>query len=257
MSNSKLVNYKKISPNRTSPRRNKIKKITIHYMAGDLTVETCGNVFASRSRQASSNYGIDSKGRVGMYVEEKDRAWTSSSPDNDNQAVTIEVANKKDSSITTKAYDKLIALCVDICKRNGIKKLNYTGDKSGNLTMHCWFASTSCPGKWFKAHFKQIANDVNKKLGVKPAKKTTTKKKYSGTFPTLPKRGYFQKGDKGTNVKRLQSFLNWYGNYKLVVDGILGNATVSAIKKFQKKEKLTADGLFGKASLKKAKSIKK
>lgn len=256
MSNSKLVNYKKISPNRTSPRRNKIKKITIHYMAGDLSVESCGNVFASKSRQASSNYGIDSKGRVGMYVEEKDRAWTSSSPENDHQAITIEVANKKDSSITDKAYDKLIALCVDICKRNGIKKLNYTGDKSGNLTMHCWFAATSCPGKWFKAHFKQIANDVNKKLGASK-KKTTTKKKYSGTFPTLPKKGYFAKGDTGVNVKRLQKFLNWYGNYKLAIDGSFGNATLSAVKKYQKKAGLKVDGFFGKASLAKAKTIKK
>ncbi len=59
MSNSSLVNYVKISPNRTSPRRNKITKITIHHMAGNLSVETCGNVFAPRSRQASSNYGID------------------------------------------------------------------------------------------------------------------------------------------------------------------------------------------------------
>lgn len=177
MSNSKLVNYKKISPNRTSPRRNKIKKITIHYMAGDLTVETCGNVFAPKSRQASANYGIDSKGRVGMYVEEKDRAWTSSSPENDNQAVTIEVANKKDGSPSAAAYKKLIELCVDICKRNGIKKLNYTGNKNGNLTMHCWFAATSCPGAWFKKNFGKIAKEVNAKLGAtSTASKTTTKK---------------------------------------------------------------------------------
>ena len=93
MSNSGLVNYTKISPNRTSPRRNKIDRITIHHMAGNLAVETCGNVFAPRSRQASSNYGIGSDGRVGMYVEEKDRAWTSSSGANDHRAITIEVAD--------------------------------------------------------------------------------------------------------------------------------------------------------------------
>lgn len=167
MSNSKLVNYVKISPNRTSPRRNKIKKITIHHMAGNLSVETCGNVFAPSSRRASANYGIDSNGRVGMYVEEKDRAWTSSSPDNDNQAITIEVANDQIGGnwhVSDKAYNKLIDLCVDICQRNGIEQLNFTGDKTGNLTMHCYFASTACPGPYLKSKFPEIAAKVNARL---------------------------------------------------------------------------------------------
>ena len=89
MSNSSLVNYTKISPNSNNPRNNKIKKITIHHMAGNLSVESCGNVF--QNREASSNYGIDSNGRVGMYVEEKNRSWCSSNAANDNQAITIEV----------------------------------------------------------------------------------------------------------------------------------------------------------------------
>ena len=146
-SNSPLVDYTKISPNRNSPRNNKIKKITIHHMAGNMSVESCGASFARSSRQAQSNYGIDSDGRVGMYVEEKDRSWCSSSPENDHQAVTIEVANDGGAPnwhVSDKALAKLIDLCVDICKRNGIQKLNYTGDKSGNLTMHKWFAATAC-----------------------------------------------------------------------------------------------------------------
>lgn len=154
MSNSNLVDYIKISPNSTNPREDAIRKITIHHMAGNLSVETCGNVFAPSSRQASSNYGIDSSGRVGMYVEENNRAWTSSSPANDNQAVTIEVANDRtggDWHVSDTAIAKLIDLCVDICRRNGIAKLNFTGDASGNLTMHKWFAPTACPGRTLKA----------------------------------------------------------------------------------------------------------
>lgn len=91
MSNSPLVNYTKISPNSTNPRNASIKKITVHHMAGNLTVEECGNQFASAARKVSSNYGIGSDGRVGMYVEEKNRAWSSANKDNDEQAVTIEV----------------------------------------------------------------------------------------------------------------------------------------------------------------------
>ena len=34
-------------------------------------------------------------------------------------------------TVSDKALKATIELCVDICKRNGIKKLNYTGDKSG------------------------------------------------------------------------------------------------------------------------------
>lgn len=166
MSNSSLVNYTKLSPNK-SERTDKISKITIHHMAGNLSVETCGNIFASADRQASSNYGIGTDGRVGLYVDEKYRAWTSSNRENDNVAVTIEVANDKiggNWSVSDKAYSKLIDLCVDICKRNNIKKLNYTGDKSGNLTMHKWFAATACPGPYLESKFPDIAKQVNKRL---------------------------------------------------------------------------------------------
>lgn len=164
MNNSPLVNYTKISPNSTNPRRNKIKKITIHHMAGNLSVETCGNVFASPSRQASSNYGIGSDGRVGMYVEEKNRAWTSSSAANDNQAVTIEVANDQIGGnwhVSDTALNKLIELCVDICKRNGIEKLIYTGDASGNLTRHNMFTATTCPGPYLQSKFPYITFQYN------------------------------------------------------------------------------------------------
>jgi len=168
MSNSSLVNYTKISPNSNNPRNSAIKKITIHHMAGNLSVETCGNIFANSSRKASSNYGIGSDGRVGMYVEEKNRSWCSSNANNDHQAITIEVANDGGAStnwhVSDTALAKLIDLCVDICKRNGIDKLNYTGDASGNLTRHNMFAITTCPGGYLQSKFPYIAEEVNKRL---------------------------------------------------------------------------------------------
>ena len=147
MSNSLLVNYTKLSPNYNT-RTGKINKITIHQMAGNISVQTCGNIFANADKEASANYGIDNNGLVGMYVEEKNRAWTSSSFENDNQAITIEVANDggaPDWHVSDKALNKLIELCVDICKRNNIDKLNYTGDANGNLTRHNMFVPTVCP----------------------------------------------------------------------------------------------------------------
>ena len=165
--NSPLVDYTRITHNKTVMDNKVNKKITIHHMAGNLSVETCANVFCG-TRQASSNYGIGTDGRVGLYVDEKDRAWTSSSRENDSQAVTIEVANNSgapDWTVSDKAFNKLIDLCVDICKRNGIKQLTFTGDKNGTLTCHYMFAATACPGPYLKSRMPEIANLVNRRLG--------------------------------------------------------------------------------------------
>ena len=81
------------SPNRSSPRMSKVDTITIHCMAGNLSVESCGALFAKSSRKASSNYGVGSDGRIACYVGEEDRSWCSSNRANDNRAITIEVAN--------------------------------------------------------------------------------------------------------------------------------------------------------------------
>lgn len=177
MSNSSLVSYTRISPNKTTPRNHKIDTITIHCMAGDLSVESCGNLFAKSSRQASSNYGIGSDGRIAMYVEEKDRSWCSSNKSNDHRAITIEVANDGGAEtgwhISDKAYNALIALLVDICKRNDIKKLLWKADKSligkvdkQNMTVHRWFAAKACPGDYLYNLHGQIAKEVNEILGV-------------------------------------------------------------------------------------------
>ena len=175
--NSKLVTYKRISPNRNSPRNHKIDTITIHCMAGNLSVETCGNVFAPSSAKASSNYGIGSDGRIAMYVEEKDRSWASSSSTNDNRAITIEVANDggaPDWHVSDKAMKSLINLITDICKRNDIKELKWKADKSligdvdkQNMTVHRWFKNKACPGDYLYNKHYYIAEEVNKKLGVK------------------------------------------------------------------------------------------
>lgn len=173
MSNSSLVNYTRISPNCTKPRGRKITKITVHHVAGVTTVEALGNLFANASRKASSNYGIGSDGRVGLYVDEANQAWTSSNSENDSQAVTIEVSNSQKGGnwpVSDKVLAKLIDLCVDICERNGIEKLNYTGDKNGNLTRHNMFAATACPGPYLQSKFPYIAEEVNKRLAPKEDK---------------------------------------------------------------------------------------
>ena len=182
--NSKLVNYTRISPNRSVNRNHKIDTISIHCVVGQCSVETLGSIFASTSKEASSNYGIGYDGRIGMYVEEKDRSWCTSSASNDNRAITIEVASDTyhPYRVNNAAYKSLIKLLVDICKRNGIKKLVWSTNKSErmnhlngcNMTVHRDYANKSCPGDYLYNLHGQIAKEVNAQLGLGTS--STTKK---------------------------------------------------------------------------------
>lgn len=177
MSYSSLVDYIKISPNKTSPRNHKIDTITIHCMAGNLTIETCANVFAPTSRKASSNYGVGTDGRIGCYVDENDRSWCSSNRANDMRAITIEVANDGGADtgwhVSGVAMSSLIKLVADVCKRNNIKKLVWSENKDDrinhkngcNMTVHSDFANKSCPGDYLMSKMPYIASEVNKLLG--------------------------------------------------------------------------------------------
>lgn len=176
MSNSTLISYTKLSPNHSGKRTKKIDTVTIHCMAGQLSVESCGALFAQSSREASSNYGIGNDGRIALYVDEGNRSWCTSSNANDQRAVTIEVASdaKHPYAVNSKAYDALLDLVTDICKRNGIKKLVWSTSKNDrvnhlngcNMTVHRDYAAKSCPGDYLYNRHSQIAAEVNRRLGA-------------------------------------------------------------------------------------------
>ena len=176
MSNSPLVSYTKLSPNHSGKRTKKIDTITIHCMAGNLSVESCGSLFASSSRQASSNYGIGTDGRVALYVDEANRSWCTSSNANDQRAVTIEVASDATHpyAVNSKAYAALLDLVTDICTRNGIKKLVWSANKTDrvnhlngcNMTVHRDYAAKACPGDYLYNRHGEIAAEVNRRLGA-------------------------------------------------------------------------------------------
>ena len=199
--NSSMVSYTKLSPNHSGQRTHSIDRITPHCVVGQCSVETLGNIFLPASRQASSNYGIGVDGRVGMYVEEKNRSWCSSSNANDQRAVTIECASDTKSPYAFKdaVYQTLIKLCVDICKRNGEMV----------LTVHRWFANKSCPGDWLYARLGDLASKVTATLGgdVKPAnpvKPTGTIK--AGDLVTITGSTYYN----GKSIPKWVKEKNWY-----------------------------------------------
>ena len=281
MSNSPLVSYTKISPNRTSPRNHEIDTITIHCVCGQASVESLGNVFAPTSRQASSNYGVGKDGRIGMYCEEKDRSWCSSSRSNDHRAITIEVASDTTPpyAVTEAAYNGLIDLLVDICKRNpGIKTLKWKGDKSligkvdeQNMTVHRWFAATACPGDYLYERHAQIAAEVNVRLAgntpvEKPIEKPTATNKDSYTLKafvkdtqkvtgaavdgipgpeTISKTVTLSASKNNTHaaVKFVQKRLYELGYTEVgVADGIAGPKFTSAVAHFQLDNNCVVDG---------------
>lgn len=229
--NSPLVVYTRISPNRTSPRNQPITKITVHHMAGVCSVEDFGNIVAPTSRQMSANYAIGNDGRIGLFCPEADRSWCSSSPMNDHRAITIEVSNSSvggDWPIGTKAYNSLIKLCVDICKRNGIKKLYFDGTPNGSLTFHYMFASTACPGPWMKNHANDLCNKVNAQLNS-----ATTNPTPAPTQPTTPstsktsfKVGDLVKINNGARYYTGGGIPVWVSQEKWYISSISGNRAV-------------------------------
>ena len=244
--NSKLVVHTKLSPNHSGLRTHSIDRISPHCVVGQVTAESLGNIFARSSYQASSNYGIDKDGRVGMYVEEKNRSWCTSSKANDQRAVTIECASDTSSPyrMNDAVYQTLIKLCVDICRRNSKKKLIWFGDKDKTLnyspasdemviTVHRWFANKSCPGDWLYSRLGDLAQKVTAELG--------------GSAAPVETEVMLGKGDQGSAVEEMQKMLIacGYSCGDCGADGIFGNDTLKALETFQKAVGLSVDGVYG------------
>lgn len=251
MSNSSLVNYTRLSPNRYDGRIHKIDTITIHCVVGQCSVETLGSIFANANKEASSNYGVGYDGRIGMYVEEKNASWCSSSYSNDNRAVTIEVASNTYDPyyVNDKAYNATINLVADICKRNGIKKLIWSTDKNTrvnhlngcNMTVHRDYANKSCPGDYLYNRMGDIASKVNKKLN-------TTSESEENTMEA-------KLNDKNNFVWVIKKDLILLKKLGVITQGVddnymFGNGTLEAIKQVQKKAGIKVDGICGTETVK-------
>lgn len=271
--NSPLVCHTKISPNRTSPRNHAIDTVTIHCMAGNLSVERCGDVFAPATRRASSNYGVGSDGRIAMYVEEKDRSWCTSNKANDHRAVTIEVANDGGADtgwhVSDKALSSLITLIADICRRNHIRELKWLADKrligqieKQNMTVHRWFSAKACPGDYLYNKHSYIAAEVNKLLGVisdiaaPPASAALPDAAPAPSVPPtaaapslLSPSAIDSKLQIPSHIKAVQSWLNTHYRSALSLDGICGPKTKKALVTAWQTEagRLPADGFFSAA----------
>ena len=257
MSNSSLVSHVNLSPNNSGKRTHCIDRITPHCVVGQWSVETLGNIFKPTARQASSNYGIGFDGRVGMYVDEGNRSWCSSSNANDQRAVTIECASDKTAPYAMKdvVYQSLIKLCVDICKRNGKTKLLWLGDKDKSLnyepksnemviTVHRWFSNTACPGDWLYARLGDLAKKVTAQLGGSTNTSTKPTKKSIDTIAQEVINGKWGNGEErkfklekaGYNYSEVQSTVN---------NKLSGNGTTPTKKSVDEIAKEVIQGKWG------------
>lgn len=179
--NSPLVDVTIYSPNHSGKRTHAVDTITPHCVVGQVSVERLGEIFLNTTKNASCNYGIGADGRVLLCVDEINRSWCTSSNANDQRAITIECASDSTSpyAFNTAVYNKLIDLCVDICKRHNKKNLIWIEDKDTALaynpkanemilTVHRWFANKSCPGDWMYSRMAELAKVVTETLGGKP-----------------------------------------------------------------------------------------
>lgn len=244
--NSPLVSYTKLSPNHSGQRTHAIDRITPHCVVGQCSVERLGNIFYPSSKQASCNYGIGVDGRVGMYCEEKNRSWCSSSNANDQRAITIECASDTNHPYAFKdvVYDKLIELCVDICKRNGKTKLLWLGNKDKTLaynpaademvlTVHRWFANKSCPGDWMYQRMGDLAAKVTAKLGgattIEPEKPASDGTLYRVQVGAYSKKENADNQLKAVKAKGFDAFITQVdGLYKVQVGAYSVKANAEA-----------------------------
>lgn len=183
--NSSLVTDIILSPFNSGERTHEIDTITIHCMAGHGTAKSCGKLFQQSGKNASSNYGVDDAGNIGLYVEEKNVSWCTSNSANDNRAITIEVASDTsgDYAVTTVAYNQTIRLVADICIRNKIKKLKWTTNKGDrmnhingcNMTVHRDYANKACPGNFLYTRMGDIAKQANKLIKTGKVEGTITR----------------------------------------------------------------------------------
>lgn len=241
---SKLTDIECLSPMHSGKRTDGVSKITIHHMAANLTVEQCGKVF--KTKEASTNYGIGSDGRVALYVDEENRSWASANEWNDNRAITIEVANDVVGGnwhVSDIAYDKLIELCADICTRYNITP-SYDGTKNGSFTEHRMFMATACPGEYLHSKMSQIVEDVKARMNSGtnvPTKNQESEEHCTVNLPIL------RNGSKGKSVTALQRMLFCYFScpLDLEIDGVFGTITQKYVEKFQAFNSIDIDGIVG------------
>ena len=115
--------------------------VGIHYNAGNLTVEGCYSVW--QTREASAHIQVESSGRSGQLVWDRDTAWALGNFDKNQRSINIEHANMADGTITEQALDVGAHIVAGYCKLYGLGRPEW----GVNVIPHKAISPTSCPGQ--------------------------------------------------------------------------------------------------------------
>lgn len=200
----------------SNARTDTVKKITIHHMAGQMDPVACARMHYNNGN-ASANYYIGTDGTICAGVDENRRAWTSSSPWNDHQAITMEVSNcggDPDWPVSDAAYKAMIKLCIDICKRYNIEP-TYTGNTNGSFTEHLMFVATACPGPYLHKRMNAIVAEVKAGLGKQPQPTPAPKSDvlYKVQIAAFTKKANCEAFAKEAEAKGFDTFVTKIGKY--------------------------------------------
>ena len=121
----------------------KIDMVVIHHNAGVLSIDQIWQVW--QTRQASAHYQVESGGRIGQLVYDRETAWHAANANINARSIGIEISNSagaaSDWPITDTAIVESGKLTAAVC---WLYKLGRP--VSGrNVRFHREFTSTSCP----------------------------------------------------------------------------------------------------------------
>lgn len=174
----------------TPGRAGTINKIVLHHNAGNLTIRGCYNVW--QDREASAHYQVQSDGRIGQLVWDKDTAWHAGDFNANATSIGIEHADCQTRPwlISAACLENGAHLVAALCKYYKLGRPTWMK----NVFPHSHFSATECPAsiagsqnaaymkraqEWYDAMTKgSSAPKPSKpsKPAPKPAKKPAKKK---------------------------------------------------------------------------------
>lgn len=234
MGMSKYTDSVILTRKHSGQRTHSVKAFVIHHMAAKWTGEQCAKYFRDTlGLDASANYCIGYRGDVCLNVEEKNRAWTSSSYWADQRAITFELANSSVGhpwQVSDVTIEKLILILAELHQKYGLKTCTYTGDTRGTLWRHDFFASTNCPGPYLGEKLPWIAKEVNRRMKggkaqaiAKSSPKRQTQRKTDQELADEVIAGHY-----GNGAERRRKLGNRYSNVQALVNRKLGSSKSKA-----------------------------
>lgn len=227
-------------------RSSKIKYIVIHYTAGTGSARNNCIYFSNGNRNASAHYFIDNTSIYEYADPRKYATWHVGDGKGkygitNQNSIGIEVVVSGNKPFTTEEIARLAWLTNKLMKEHGVS--------ATNVVRHYDASRKQCPLYYVKntAEWKKLHSVITGATDAVPATKSTSNSTIGGGKTVNITLNVLQKGSQGSQVKTLQRLLSSLG-YDIGsygADGVFGNDTTNAVKKFQKAKKLTQDGVVG------------